>query len=106
MNLENSWSSEIRSILSHHFASISGVKVLLFGSYAKGVANETSDIDLAIIYPGKLPLSLWAKVEESLENSDIPKKVDLVDYSRISGDFRQIIDRDGIEFFTSEKSQK
>jgi predicted nucleotidyltransferase len=31
---------------------LSPVKVILFGSYAKGTATEDSDIDLAVVVPG------------------------------------------------------
>ncbi len=69
-----------------------GVKRLyLFGSYAKGTANEKSDIDL-LVEKGK-PMSLLKlsgmrqKVQEALNLS-----VDLVTTAGIEDDFRKAID--------------
>ncbi len=79
------------SLLSKH-----KIAVLLFGSYAKGNAKKDSDIDLAIKGSAPLDLSFWSQLEEEFRNSDIPQKIDLVDYHRVSPSFQRVIDRDGI----------
>ena len=68
----------------------------LFGSYATGTARPASDIDIAVIGAGPIPAGAWQALEGELEESDFPKKVDIVDYHRVSGEFQRIIDRDGI----------
>lgn len=70
-------------------------ELLLFGSYARGAARESSDIDIAIKGGDKIPAGRWQMLESEFEESSFPKKVDLVDYYRVSDDFRKIIDRDG-----------
>ncbi|MCB9072512.1 MAG: nucleotidyltransferase domain-containing protein [Bdellovibrionaceae bacterium] len=72
------------------------VQIFLFGSYAKGVANDKSDIDIAIKMRGPLPAGKWALLEEDFENSDLLPKVDLVDYYRVTDGFKKIIDEQSI----------
>ncbi|MBF0564550.1 MAG: nucleotidyltransferase domain-containing protein [Nitrospirae bacterium] len=64
------------------------VKIVLFGSFARSANTRASDIDIGIL-PGigfdKIKLTL---LRERIENLNIPHKVDLVDLSRVSGEFR------------------
>ena len=65
------------------------VKVVLFGSRARGDHLQTSDIDLGILPQGQ-PLSYQRKLallRERLENSNIPYKVDIVDLSQVDDEF-------------------
>ena len=71
-------------------------QIILFGSYTTGRQTSHSDIDIAIKSTGPLPLSIWAQIEEIFENSDIPQKIDVVDYHRVQPEFQKIIDRSGI----------
>lgn len=62
--------------------------VFLFGSRAIGSCHEMSDIDVGIW--GNKPLDAVTKLdlEEELENSDILLKVDLIDFYKVSQDFK------------------
>lgn len=71
-------------------------QIILFGSYAKGTERPCSDIDVAIKAEEKPDLVEWMLLEEFLEESDIPQKIDIVDYMRIDNRFKQIIDQTGI----------
>lgn len=65
--------------------------VWAFGSRVKGTAKPYSDLDLAVI--GDTPLS-WAELAgltDDFSNSDLPWKVDIVDWANTSEDFRKII---------------
>ena len=66
--------------------------VLAFGSRFKGTHNDASDLDLAIVGKGKLGLSLLGSMKEDFMESDIPFKVDVIDYHTISPTFREIVD--------------
>ena len=87
-----------------HWAIVDGLlrqhvpdrKVLVFGSRATWTAKYYSDLDLAIL--GDEPLSADAKsaLAEGFGESDLPFKVDLVDWARIDEFFRDIIRRDGV----------
>lgn len=72
-------------------------QIILFGSYSTGMNRETSDIDLAIKGNGPLSTSTWQILDSFFEESYLEQKVDLVDYQRISTDFKKIIDKEGIE---------
>lgn len=66
-------------------------EVWAFGSRVKGNAKPYSDLDLAIISDTPLPLALLAEVAEAFSESDLPWKVDLVDWPTTSERFRQVI---------------
>ena len=68
----------------------------MFGSRATGNAKEYSDLDLAIM--GEEPLSLRevSALDEALGESDLPFKVDIVEWARIDEGFRRIIRGHGV----------
>ena len=66
-------------------------EIWAFGSRVKGNAKPFSDLDLAIISDTPLPLALLAEVAEAFSESDLPWKVDLVDWATTSERFREVI---------------
>lgn len=84
----------VRRILSDH---VPDRTVLAFGSRATHSAKKYSDLDLAIL--GKEPLDLdeISALAESFSESDIPMKVDIVDWMKVDESFRRIIIKDAIE---------
>ncbi len=71
------------------------VKVILFGSRARGKARPGSDVDLAFAGEEDLSEDL-PKLREILEASRLPYKVDLVDLSRVAPAFRAQVEREGV----------
>ena len=71
-------------------------KVLAFGSRATWTAKEHSDLDLAILGDAPLSLEETSALAESFTESDLPFKVDLVDWTKIDETFRSIIRRGGV----------
>jgi len=71
-------------------------EVWAFGSRAKWLAKEYSDLDLCIV--GETPLSFRTKglLEEAFQDSDLPYKVDVVDWAGTSASFREIVARDKV----------
>ena len=69
---------------------------IVFGSRIKGVSKRFSDLDVCI----KDPISdyEYELLKEEFENSDLPFKVDIVEYKRVDNSFKKIIDEEGIEF--------
>lgn len=57
-------------------------KAALFGSYARGVADEKSDIDILIEPPERMGMTI-VRLKRDLEDT-LHKKVDLVSYSGIN----------------------
>ena len=85
-----------RDILIQHLPV--GVSVRVFGSRAKGTAKPYSDLDLALKGKDRLPSAFLADLAEALSESDLPFKVDVLDWQSVAPSFREVIDRDGIEF--------
>lgn len=83
----------VRGILQKH---VPQHEVWAFGSRAKGTAKPYSDLDLAIIANVPLPLSVSAALADDFSESDLPWKVDVVDWATTSGEFRRIIERDKV----------
>lgn len=69
--------------------------LLLFGSYSTGTARSTSDIDIAIKGNGPIDAAKWQTLISFFEDSTFVKKVDLVDFHRVSDDFQKIILQNG-----------
>lgn len=65
-------------------------KVFIFGSRAIGDNRKFSDVDLGIISKRKLPSLLISDLEEALEESDIPYKVEVVDFSTVTKQFKNL----------------
>nr|WP_288498308.1 restriction endonuclease subunit S [uncultured Pseudomonas sp.] len=83
----------VRDILQRHVPQYA---VWAFGSRAKWTAKEYSDLDLAIITASPLPLATSAALAEDFSESDLPWKVDIVDWAETSETFRKIIERDRV----------
>ena len=66
-------------------------EVWAFGSRATGRAKPYSDLDLALISDRPLPLDLSARLAEAFSESNLPWKVDLVDWATADDAFRGII---------------
>ncbi|WMW21634.1 nucleotidyltransferase domain-containing protein [Methanolobus mangrovi] len=65
------------------------VRIVLFGSRARGNAHCTSDIDIGILPLGKYDRKKLTALRAKFEEMNIPYTVDLVDLSTVSGEFRQ-----------------
>lgn len=70
--------------------------VWAFGSRVTGNAKPYSDLDLAIITDQPMPLALSAALRDAFSESDLPWKVDIVDWASISPEFRRIVERDKV----------
>lgn len=71
--------------------------VRVFGSRAKGRARRFSDLDLAVKCANPLTLEQSADLNHAFSESDLPFKVDVVDWLSAPPFLQEIIERDGIE---------
>ena len=83
----------VQRILQEH---VPNLEVWAFGSRAKWNAKAFSDLDLAIITDEPLPIDTRAALNEALSESDLPWKVDVVDWASISKEFKDIIEQDKV----------
>lgn len=71
-------------------------RLKLFGSRARGDARPASDIDLALVAKQPIAATDMAVLREALDESQIPFRIDLVDYASAPSYLRAAIDREGI----------
>ena len=64
-------------------------KAFVFGSRARGQNRPFSDLDVGILGPEPLPSQTYIELVDALENSDIPYRVDLVDFASAADTFKQ-----------------
>ena len=77
----------IRETLRRHLRE--NIPVYLFGSRARNVARWNSDYDLWI--DADLPNATIAKIQDELEESFVPFKVDIVTTPKLQGKFGQCV---------------
>lgn len=65
------------------------VTVYLFGSWARGDAWPTSDIDLAVEARVPLAPGSLARLRERLEESHVPFRVEVLDLGEVDPEFRR-----------------
>lgn len=70
---------------------IPGIPVWAFGSRIKQTAKPYSDLDLVIVGENRIPQPVYYQIKDAMEESDIPFKVDVLDWHRLSPAFREII---------------
>jgi type I restriction enzyme S subunit len=83
----------VRRILEKH---VPDKEIWAFGSRATRKAREYSDLDLAIISNEPLPFSILGALAEDFSDSDLPWKVDVLDWATTSAAFRTLIARDQV----------
>lgn len=65
-------------------------RVFVYGSRADGTAEKWSDIDVGIVGKEKVPFRKLALIMDEVEESDIPYKVDIVDFTNASEGFKEL----------------
>jgi len=84
-------------IATEYLKSIGCKEVILFGSYADGTADRTSDLDLAV--SGISPRTYFRTVAEI--SSIVGMKVDLVTMDHLSADFKKKIQKEGRRLYAA-----
>jgi predicted nucleotidyltransferase len=88
INLSDQALSLIKFILSTY---VPNYPIWLFGSRTTPNIKPYSDVDLAIISNTPLPTKTLAELEMAFAQSDLPYKVDLVEWSALDETFKSII---------------
>lgn len=76
-------------------AHLPGVPVWVFGSRARGQAKPFSDLDLALMTEQPLAWDQLADLQEAFSTSDLPFRVDLVDWASAQAGFKSVIASQG-----------
>jgi uncharacterized protein len=88
VQLESHHLEMVRRIVRDHLPE---AEVWCFGSRATGKAWRWSDLDLAVSIPGGVPSSRMVDLKMALSDSDLPIKVDVVDWDSLDPEFRDHI---------------
>ncbi len=80
----------VKRILVEH---VPECEVRAFGSRATWTAKDYSDLDLAVVGKGLLGWKTLGRLKEAFEESDLPMRVDVLDWHDISEDFRRVIEQ-------------
>ena len=83
----------VTEILSRYAADY---EIWAFGSRVKRTAREYSDLDLALIADKPLDLFRMAELREAFSESELPFKVDIIDWASTEEGFRKIIRDDHV----------
>lgn len=78
--------NEVKKIMHTHLPA--GFEIVLFGSWAKGTALETSDLDIGILGEKKVPDIALRKIRQEVERLRTLRKIDVVDFSLVSKNFK------------------
>ena len=81
----------IRDILASH---VPDAEVRAFGSRVTGSAKSSSDLDLVIMGDSRLTFTSLGLLRYDFEESDLPYRVDLLDWHMVTDEFREIIAKD------------
>ena len=97
----------VRRILREH---VPALEVRAFGSRVAWNARETSDLDLALMTDQPLSMDRTARLRAAFTGSDLPFRVDIVDWATASERFRQRILADHVvlmetEFLTKDSTE-
>ncbi len=65
------------------------VKIILFGSRGRKDNHLTSDVDIGLIPYGKMDKKKVISLKQKVEDLNIPYKVEIVDFSTVSPDFKK-----------------
>ena len=78
----------LQSLLQQY---VPGVTIWAFGSRVNGNAKPHSDLDLVLKAATAIPQQQLFALQDALEESDLPIKVDVLDWQQISAEFQQHI---------------
>ena len=81
----------VKAILAEH---VPECEVRAFGSRAMWTAKDHSDLDLAVSGEGPLDWRTLGRLKEAFEESDLPMRVDVLDWHAISESFQEVVERD------------
>ena len=72
---------------------VPGYEVRVFGSRVTGKAKPHSDLDLVVMTASPLPPLRLADLKDAFSDSDLPFRVDVLDWQTLSVEFRAFIEQ-------------
>lgn len=88
--LNNQELTIVKAILQEHLPNRT---IRVFGSRAKGNIKPHSDLDLCIMNGAPLSLEALGRLREAFSESDLPMRVDIVEWCTLAPEFQTIIEK-------------
>lgn len=79
----------LKQLITKH---LSDCEIRVFGSRIHGTAKPYSDIDIALKCGSQIDRKTMSRLKESLQESTLPIRVDVLDWESISEEFRRVIE--------------
>ncbi|MFZ3590073.1 nucleotidyltransferase family protein [Bacillus sp. DJP31] len=95
MDLREQILNDLKSMINETLTT-EKVKVYLFGSWARNDEKQSSDIDIAVEAYSEIPSLKWLELQDRVEESLIPYRVDIVNIENASFALIQNIKKEGI----------
>lgn len=73
------------------YAHVPDCEVWAFGSRIQGNAKAYSDLDIVVVGERKIESKRFYSLKEAFEDSELPMRVDVLDWQAISESFRNVI---------------
>lgn len=86
--MNNKYLSELRDLVLNELKN-EKVKIFIFGSRAREDNYQASDVDIGYIPYDKFDDKKITMLKYKLENSNIPYKVEIVNFNNVSEEFKQ-----------------
>lgn len=86
--------SFVRKVLALH---VPGFEVRMFGSRVRSTARKYSDIDLVIVGKEAVPERQLSELKDAFAESNLPYRVDVVDWHAVTPEFRAAVEQQGFE---------
>ena len=97
--IKEKYLKKIRTIIEEFVGP--NAEVLIFGSSLE--SDHFNDIDIGVVDP-KMELSVLGQIKEAFEESDIPYKIDVVDFNKVDEDFKKVVFNNKIKWLISKKN--
>ncbi len=84
IDLNPNYLATVKDILAEH---VPRCEVWAFGSRVTWMAKDYSDLDLVVVAGEPLDQSILGRLQEAFQESDLPMRVDVLDWHNISQDY-------------------
>lgn len=78
----------VKATVRRHLAE--EYKLFVFGSRVVGTNRKFSDLDVGIMGPKPVAAGILVTLKDELDDSDIPYRVDVVDFAKVGQDFKRV----------------
>jgi len=100
LNLKPKYLKIVMNIITKY---IPEKEVWAFGSRINGKAKKFSDLDLVIVSNIPLNREVLINLKQAFEESDLPIKVDIIEFYKASAEFQEIIKANYLIIFKHEQ---